>query len=286
METTHPDVEAYYPKVLDFIQGHNHLCISTIQRAVTHGFKLTCAIVDRLISEGHLRVNPNGGYDVVKSTATTPKTTSPIDAAIQLKDDELRFSEDGTVLLRVPNDATEVTIPEGVTMIGDEAFLGCTQLTYLLIPEGVKRIGDSAFSGCTGLTSLWIPEGVKRIGGFAFWKCENLTKIRLPQTLTTIGPRAFLDCRSLTSMIIPDSVTEIGDGAFWGCSHLTKLTLPSPNIIFGTAVFRGCQQLKEVLIFKDPDHWGPIGGTSDRREDDEYESRIEQLMKCLDLPNF
>lgn len=263
METTHPDVEAYYPKVLDFIQGHDHLCISTIQRAVTHGFKLTCAIVDRLISEGHLRVNPNGGYDVVKLTAITPKTPSPIDAAIQLKDDELRFSEDGTVLLHVPNDATEVTIPEGVTMIGDEAFYGCTQLT-----------------------SLWIPEGVKRIGGYAFWKCENLTKIRLPQTLTTIGARAFLDCRSLTSMIIPDSVTEIGDGAFWGCSHLTKLTLPSPNIIFGTAVFRGCQQLKEVLIFKDPDHWGPIGGTRDLREDDEYESRIEQLMECLDLPNF
>ena len=263
METTHPDVETYYPKVLDFIQGHDHLCISTIQRAVTHGFKLTCAIVDRLISEGHLCINPNGGYDVVKSTATTPKTPSPIDAAIQLKDDELRFSEDGTVLLHVPNDTTEVTIPEGVTMIGDEAFSGCTQLT-----------------------SLWIPEGVKRIGGYAFWKCENLTKIRLPQTLTTIGARAFLDCRSLTSIIIPDSVTEIGDGAFWGCSHLTKLTLPSPNIIFGTAVFRGCQQLKEVLIFKDPDHWGPIGGTSDRREDDEYESRIEQLMKSGGSPVF
>lgn len=65
METTHPDVDVYYPKVLDFIQGHDHLYISTIQRAVTHGFKLTCAIVDRLISEGHLRVNPNGGYDVV-----------------------------------------------------------------------------------------------------------------------------------------------------------------------------------------------------------------------------
>ena len=246
METTHPDVEAYYPKVLDFIQGHDHLCISTIQRAVTHGFKLTCAIVDRLISEGHLRVNPNGGYDVVKSTATTPKTPSPIDAAIQLKDDELRFSEDGTVLLHVPNDATDVTIPEGITTIGDEAFYGCTRLT-----------------------SLWIPEGVKRIGGYAFWKCENLTKIRLPQTLTTIGVRAFLDCRSLTSMIIPDSVTEIGDGAFWGCSHLTKFTLLSLNTTFNQDLFRGCQQLKEVLILKNPDHWGPIGGPINPYEDNE-----------------
>ena len=84
METTHPDVEVYYPKVLDFIQGHDHLCISTIQRAVTHGFKLTCAIVDRLISEGHLRINPNGGYDVVKSTAITPKTPSSIKRLISL----------------------------------------------------------------------------------------------------------------------------------------------------------------------------------------------------------
>ena len=93
-------------------------------------------------------------------------------------------------------------------------------------------------------------------------------------------------CDGLSAISWSVSLQEIGDGAFWGCSHLTKLVLPSPNIIFGTAVFRGCQQLNEVLIFKDPDHWGPIGGTSDRREDDEYESRIEQLMKCLDLPNF
>ena len=228
METTHPDVEAYYPKVLDFIQGHDHLCISTIQRAVTHGFKLTCAIVDRLISEGHLRINPNGGYDVVKSTATTPKTSSPVDAAIQLKDDELSFSEDGTVLLHVPNEATEVTIPEGITTIGDDAFYGCTRLT-----------------------SLWIPEGVKRIGDYAFWECENLTIIQLPKTLTTIGARAFLDCKNLTSIVIPEGVTEIGDGAFWGCIHLTTFTLLSSNTTFKQDVFRGCQQLNEFHLPRD-----------------------------------
>ena len=162
METTHPDVETYYPKVLDFIQGHDHLCISTIQRAVTHGFKLTCAIVDRLISEGHLRMNPNGGYDIVKSTATTPKTPSPIDAAIQLKDDELSFSEDGTVLLRVPNDATEVTIPEGVTMIGDEAFYGCTGLKSLTILSSEITIGEDAFEGCTQLKTVNLPKGLQK----------------------------------------------------------------------------------------------------------------------------
>lgn len=162
METTHPDVEVYYPKVLDFIQGHNHLCISTIQRAVTHGFKLTCVIVDRLISEGHLCMNPNGGYDVVKSTATTPKTPSPIDATIQLKDDELRFSEDGTVLLHVPNDATDVTIPEGVTMIGDEAFYGCTGLKSLTILSSEITIGEDAFKGCTQLKIVNLPEGLQK----------------------------------------------------------------------------------------------------------------------------
>lgn len=43
------------------------------------------------------------------------------------------------------------------------------------IPEGVTEIGDWAFCGCTGLTSVTIPGDVTEIGNEAFQDCENLT---------------------------------------------------------------------------------------------------------------
>lgn len=40
-------------------------------------------------------------------------------------------------------------IPNGVTIIADGAFRGCTELESIEIPEGVTKIGTSAFRGCT-----------------------------------------------------------------------------------------------------------------------------------------
>ena len=56
--------------------------------------------------------------------------------------------------------ATTITIPEGVTSIGEYAFLNCSGLTSVTIPEGVTSIGEYAFRGCTGLTSVTIGNGV------------------------------------------------------------------------------------------------------------------------------
>lgn len=54
---------------------------------------------------------------------------------------------------------TSVTIPEGVTKIGDYAFQYCSSLTSVTIPEGVTTIGEGAFYGCSALTSVTF-EGV------------------------------------------------------------------------------------------------------------------------------
>ena len=55
--------------------------------------------------------------------------------------------------------------------LGKSAFLGCSGLTSLTIPFGVTSIGDWAFYGCNGLTSLTIPSGVTSIGEGAFYGC-------------------------------------------------------------------------------------------------------------------
>ena len=44
----------------------------------------------------------------------------------------------------------DVVIPNGVTSIGECAFMGCKSLTSVIIPEGTS-IGDGAFAGCEKL---------------------------------------------------------------------------------------------------------------------------------------
>ena len=84
-------------------------------------------------------------------------------------------------------------IPEGITSIGDEAFLLCSGLTSVIFPEGLNTIGNNAFRGAK-LTSLFLPEGVVSIGKEAFYSNE-LNTISLPKSVVSIGEKAFASNR-------------------------------------------------------------------------------------------
>ena len=88
-----------------------------------------------------------------------------------------------------------MTIPSGVTSIGEYAFYGCSGLTSLTIPSGVTSIGYRAFQGCSGLTSMIIPSGVTAIGKEAFYGCSGLTSIYVyPENLPELGTYIFNEC--------------------------------------------------------------------------------------------
>ena len=143
---------------------------------------------------------------------------------------------------------TSMTLPSGVTKIGEEAFYGCSGLTSLVIPSGVTEIGDCAFKYCRGLTSLVIPSGVTKIGGGAFSDCSGLTSLVIPSGVTKIGSGAFSNCSGLTSLVIPSGVTEIGGGAFSNCSGLTSLVIPSGVTEIGGGAFENCSGLTSMKI--------------------------------------
>jgi hypothetical protein len=88
------------------------------------------------------------------------------------------------------------------------------------IPDGVTTIGNMAFTNCYGLTNVTIGNGVTTIGLGAFWNCSCLTTLTLGNSVTRIGQSAFWDCLDLTSVIIPKSVISIGEGAFGLCTSL------------------------------------------------------------------
>lgn len=111
----------------------------------------------------------------------------------------------GTTLEQWPSAKGHVTIPDGITEIGDNAFNGCTKLTGVTIPNSVTRIGERAFYKCTGLTGLVIPDSVEEIDDEAFYGCTGVTSVVLP-CVNTLGFGSFFGCRGVTSHNIPKSV--------------------------------------------------------------------------------
>ena len=73
------------------------------------------------------------------------------------------------------------------------------------VPNGVKVIGDNAFKGIVKLTSINIPNSVKKIGFAAFYGCKGLEFVRLPENTVKIGHSAFSICDKLSTIEVPDS---------------------------------------------------------------------------------
>jgi uncharacterized repeat protein (TIGR02543 family) len=116
-------------------------------------------------------------------------------------DNGVLFDKNKTTLIQYPTGKTSPAyiIPDSVASIGNRAFYNCTGLTSIIIPNGVIIIGDEAFSG-SGLTSITIPNGVTSIGDEAFSNCASLTSITIPNSVTSIGSNSFYNCSNLNTI--------------------------------------------------------------------------------------
>lgn len=112
----------------------------------------------------------------------------------------------GTIPVAVPwanytSDICSVIIGEGITSIGNYAFVNCENLTNVSIPEGIESIGASAFTRCLSLESIDLPDGLTSIGTLAFSNCPLLTVISIPGSIQSIGGTIFQYCYALTYII-------------------------------------------------------------------------------------
>lgn len=170
---------------------------------------------------------------------------------------------------------TSISLPEGITSIGDFAFEGCEDLTYLNIPSTVTTIGEEAFGGapcfgskvqfsvnlceigfaaftCPGLTEYSVAVGNPNfcsIDGVLFSK-DRKTLIdypwsrpaapyTVPAGTTTIAQDAFSG-RHLTSLTLPEGLTTIIEYAFWNSTIDGPLTLPASLTDISEDAFSEC----------------------------------------------
>ena len=150
---------------------------------------------------GTLTATVTTGAGAVK-TATIPVTVRAADA------DDFEINEEG-VLVKYKGSATDVTIPETVTSIGERAFAS-SSVENVTIPASVRSIGQEAFI-YSSLKTISFADDAAR-----------------PAQLTTIADRAFANT-SLQAIELPRSVVTIGAGVFDYNSALTSIKL-GPNV--------------------------------------------------------
>ena len=147
---------------------------------------------------------------------------------------------------------SNITLPMGMTSIGEKAFYCCSKLTSFHTPDGVTGIGDAAFwqcykikeftgkyatdNGCCivingrlidfadacGQVQYCIPDGVTSIGEAAF-RGTTLKHITIPEGVEEIGEWGFSHSETLESITIPKSLKRLGPSSFYLCKNGTKV---------------------------------------------------------------
>ena len=129
--------------------------------------------------------------------------------------------------------------------LGEEAFYGCTSMTYAYIHDSVTFAGascfaDSGLSQAYWYTALPVPDA-------CFAGCRDLRTLGWGSGLTTgLGSRAFYGCTGLVELSLPALITSLGDQAFDGREG-APLTLTFAGTTPPT--FGGFESMERLTIY-------------------------------------
>lgn len=166
---------------------------------------------------------------------------------------------------------TSVTIPEGVTYIGELAFNGCKKISTVSLPSSLTGLGRFPFNATPWYSAIEnddvvyvgtvlskinaenakkeivVKAGTTGIADYAFANNTVTEKVVLPDSVKYIGSNAFSGCSALKSVNLPKNLTGIGSSAFSDCTALTSVELPAGIKEINPMTFMSCP-LTSVVI--------------------------------------
>ena len=118
---------------------------------------------------------------------------------------------------------TALSLPTGLTSVGDYAFFRCENITSPVSLPNVTRIGDDAFEDCTWIPSFTFGSTLASIGDYAFWQCSQLTSITCNAVMPpTVGSNAFYSVNTALPVYVPASSITTYQGTT-GWSSFTNI---------------------------------------------------------------
>ena len=125
------------------------------------------------------------------------------------------------------------------------AFANSTHLTSVTIPDSVTLIGEDAFSGCTLLESISVDKYN------AIYSSRNGILYNKNETQIILVPKA------LKEIVLSDNLTAIGSGAFSACA-IVSVTIPAGITSIGDMAFSMCLALEEINYGGTSDQWNAL----------------------------
>lgn len=138
---------------------------------------------------------------------------------------------------------SSITLPDSISIIGNQAFAHCLYLNSFEFPTNVTAINSSTFNACKYLQNITYKDNVGAkitdIYDHAFEGCLYLKQFKFPSGLVSIHEAAFSNCISLKGLTFPASLKNIKELAFYNCYGLTMIYVPRNLVNIEKFSFRG-----------------------------------------------
>ena len=185
--------------------------------------------------------------------------TKGVSGVVAAEDERFRIK--GSTLTAYLGTDTFVSIPDTITVIGEEAFAGNETLTGVEIPDSVSVISYNSFKDCTALKDIILSDSVKKVGPGAFEGCTALEIAEIGKSVKSWGTGVFTNCDKLSKLIIDDEneyLTAYNGAIYNGNMTMLYQVLPGregenyvmPDSVedIDTYAFWNLQNTKNVLV--------------------------------------
>ncbi len=99
-----------------------------------------------------------------------------------INETDCQFIIEGKTLISYAGNRSNVTIPDGIEIIGKKAFQGNLEIRSINLNK-VIEIGENAFSGCKNLKHVILPNSLKLIEQSGFSDISNSKLVLFDGTL-------------------------------------------------------------------------------------------------------